>query len=301
MSTIRLVGRAVAGVAGLGAAVAAGAWVEARAFVLRRVDVPLLAPGQRDIRVLHLSDIHLMTYQRRKINFVSLLGGLRPDLVISTGDNISSAEAIDPLLDALGSLLDVPGVFVFGSNDFAEPKFRNPMGYLLGSSTASGDANPLPWWQLHDGFTAAGWTYLDNTSARLEVAGRVLDLRGAGDAHIGLDDYAAVSGPLATDADLTLGVTHAPYRRVLDAMTADGLDLIFAGHTHGGQVCLPVNRAIIDNCDLPTEQASGLSTWSAGGNTAWLHVSAGIGTSPMTPIRLFCRPSATLVRLVPKR
>ena len=300
MSTIPALGRTVAAVAGLGVGVASGAWLEARAFLLRRVEVPLLAPGQREIRVLHLSDIHLMPYQGRKRDFVSDLGGLRPDLVISTGDNVSSPEAIEPLLEALQPLLGVPGAFVLGSNDFSEPRFRNPASYLFGRSKPAGDPVPLPYWKLIDAFSSAGWVYLDNAAGRLEVAGRVVDLRGTADAHHELDDYDSVAGPLAADADLTLGVTHAPYLRVLDAMVADGLDMVFAGHTHGGQICLPVNRAIVANCDIPLRQASGLSSWSSGGQTAPLHVSAGIGTSPMAPIRLFCRPSATLLRLVPR-
>lgn len=300
MTGIRRFKQVTAAVAGLGAAVTAGAWLEARAFILRRVTVPLLPSGQREIRVLHLSDIHLMAYQRRKIDFVSRLGGLRPDLVISTGDNACSAEAMDVLVDALGPLLEVPGAFVFGSNDFSEARFRNPAAYLFSDSSPHEDPVPLPYWKVLDAFTDAGWVYLDNASGRLRVAGRVIDLRGTADAHHGIDNYASVAGPLAADADLTLGVTHAPYRRVLDAMVADGLDMVFAGHTHGGQICLPVNRAIVANCDLPLRQASGLSSWTSGGHTAPLHVSAGIGTSPMAPIRLFCRPEATLLRLVPR-
>jgi predicted MPP superfamily phosphohydrolase len=46
-------------------------------------------------------------------------------------------------------------------------------------------------------------------------------------------------GAAAPDVALTVGVTHAPYQRVLDAMTADGAGLVIAGHTHGGQLCLP--------------------------------------------------------------
>lgn len=295
----RVLSSATAAVAGLGATIAAGAWLEARAFLLRRAVVPLLAPGQREIRVLHLSDIHLMPYQGRKRDFVARLGGLRPDLVISTGDNASSADAIEPLLEALEPLLGVPGAFVLGSNDFYEPRFRNPVSYLFGRSEPQQEPTPLPYRRVVDAFEAAGWVYLDNAAGRLAVAGRVVDLRGTADAHAGLDNYASVSGPLGADADLTIGVTHAPYRRVLDAMVADGLHMVFAGHTHGGQVCLPVNRAIVANCDIPLRQASGLSTWSSGGRTAPLHVSAGIGTSPMAPIRLFCRPEATLLRLVP--
>ena len=299
MTTGRRLALATGGLIGLGSAVTAGAWVEARAFILRRVDVPVLPWGSSEIRVLHLSDIHQMPYQKRKLRFVASLGALNPDLVITTGDNISSPDAIEPLLEALAPLMTRPGAFVFGSNDFTAPSFRNPAGYLVRNSTvAANNKEPLPTWRLQDALTDAGWAYLDNASARLSVAGRTIDLRGTGDAHNKLDNYAAVSGPLAADADLSLGVTHAPYRRVLDAMTADGLQMIFAGHTHGGQVCLPVNRAIVDNCDLPLEQASGLSTWGAGAKASWLHVSAGIGTSPTAPIRLFCRPEATLLRLV---
>ena len=114
------------------------------------------------------------------------------------------------------------------------------------------------------------------------------------DPHIGRDRYADVAGPFDPDADLRLGVAHAPYRRVLDAMAADGADLILAGHTHGGQVCLPWVGALVTNCDLPRSQAKGLSGW----RESALHVSAGLGTSPYTPIRLACRPEATVLTVV---
>ena len=100
-----------------------------------------------------------------------------------------------------------------------------------------------------------------------------------------------MAGPFAPGPQLRLGVSHAPYRRVLDAMAADGADLILAGHTHGGQVCVPGLGALVTNCDLPRRQAKGLSEW----HEAALHVSAGLGTNPYTPIRLACRPEATLI------
>jgi predicted MPP superfamily phosphohydrolase len=81
-------------------------------------------------------------------------------------------------------------------------------------------------------------------------------------------------------------------------MVADGLDLVLAGHTHGGQLCVPLLGALVTNCDLPRRQAKGLSTWSARGRTAQLHVSAGLGTSPYAPVRFACRPEATLLTLV---
>jgi predicted MPP superfamily phosphohydrolase len=131
---------------------------------------------------------------------------------------------------------------------------------------------------------------------------------GVDDPHIQRDRYAAVAGPTATDVALTMGLVHAPYQRVLDAMAADGADLVLAGHTHGGQLALPVFGAIVTNCDLDRRRAKGVSRWwpgagstpssAAPSDAAYLHVSAGLGTSPYAPVRFACRPEATLLTLV---
>ena len=105
-------------------------------------------------------------------------------------------------------------------------------------------------------------------------------------------------GPVdRSTTDVSLAVTHAPYRSVLDPMAADGHDLIVAGHTHGGQVCVPFYGALVTNCDLDTARVKGLSSHTAEGRTSWLHVSAGLGTSPYAPVRFACRPEATLLTL----
>ena len=118
------------------------------------------------------------------------------------------------------------------------------------------------------------------------------------DAHVEQDHYAAVSGPIDRgECDVAIGVTHSPYHRVLDAMTRDGHDLIFTGHTHGGQICVPGYGALVTNCDLDRRRAKGLSRYLTGDREAWLHVSAGLGTSPYAPIRVACPPEATRLTL----
>src|SRR5690242_3413171 len=108
-SPLRLLGlAAVAGVAGLGYA----AGIEVRAFTVRRVDVPVLPAGHRDIRVLHVSDLHLTPGQAHKLAWIESLAGLEPDLVVNTGDNIAHPDSVQPLVDAFGRLRDLPGVFV---------------------------------------------------------------------------------------------------------------------------------------------------------------------------------------------
>ena len=118
-AALRLPLATLAGGAALGAAALTwAAGYEVRAFTLRRAEVPVLAPGQRPLRVLHLSDLHLVPDQCRKRDWVRALAGLEPDLVIDTGDNLGHREAVPAVLDALGPLLERPGGFVMGSNDY---------------------------------------------------------------------------------------------------------------------------------------------------------------------------------------
>lgn len=286
-----------AGAAGLGYA-----WCEARWFALRHVTIPVLPPGAPDLRVLHLSDLHLTPYQHRKREWLASLATLEPDLVVNTGDNIAHRESVEPLMAALGPLTEAPGVFVLGSNDYFSPTPRNPFRYLVPDDRRYTDSSALPWQHLIDRLGEGGWTELTNRHAGLTVKGVRLAFAGVDDPHLEYDDLAAVAGPAQPDADLRIGVSHAPYLRVLDQFAEDGYDLTFAGHTHGGQLCLPFKGALVTNCDLEPARAKGLHRHPAtsepgDAGSSWLHVSAGAGTSPFAVARFCCRPEATLVRL----
>jgi predicted MPP superfamily phosphohydrolase len=243
-----------------------------------------------------------MPTQERKISWVNELAQLEPDLVVTTGDNISSQASVPPLIRAYGDLLDLPGVFVFGSNDYWKPQFKNPVNYLLPpQKRRHRQREPdLPFERMRTAFTTRGWTDLNNDRATLKVNGLRLDFGGTDDAHIGRDQYEEIAGPVDPDADLSIGVTHAPYQRVLNAFVDDGYPLVLAGHTHGGQLAVPVYGSLVTNCDLDTSRVKGLSTWGHDGRQAALHVSAGLGTSPYAPVRFACRPEATLLTLVPR-
>lgn len=289
------------GAVGAGCLAYAGLY-ERNAFRLRRVEVPVLLPGARPIRVLHISDLHLTPADVARQRWVSELSGLEPDLVVDTGDNLAHRQAAPYVLRSLGRLLDVPGVYVWGSNDYYAPSFKNPLGYLVGPShQPTPRKRSLPWEDLARGFAAAGWVDLTHLRTVAEIKGSRIGFRGTDDAHLNLDHYSEVAGPVDRDAiDVAIALTHAPYRRVIDAMAYDGLDLIMAGHTHGGQVCVPGYGALVTNCDLDPRRVKGLSRHSAGGRTAWMHVSAGLGTSPYAPVRFACPPEATLLTLTPR-
>jgi predicted MPP superfamily phosphohydrolase len=306
MGFLGVAGRLVGSGGVAGAGLTAYAVWEACAYTLREASVPLLPAGHDPLRLLHLSDIHMTPAQRRKQQWLRSLADLEPDLVVSTGDNLAHRDAVPHVLEALGPLLVVPGVFVFGSNDYYSPTLKNPFGYLLPDDGRRAVLQPqLPWPDLQLAFLEAGWVDLTNRFGRVEVGSTSFAFAGVDDPHLYRDDLAAVAGPADHQADLRIGVTHAPYLRVLDQFARDGYDAILAGHTHGGQVCLPGIGALTTNCDLDTARAKGLhrhpahSTPGEAGSS-WLHVSAGIGTSPYARIRVACRPEATLLTLTPR-
>jgi predicted MPP superfamily phosphohydrolase len=265
-------------------------------FLLKEVE---LAIGlEQPMRVLHISDLHFAPGQKAKASFLSELAELKPDLVVNTGDNLGQKDAINPCLSALSPLLGFPGVFVNGSNDYRAPKFRNPLRYFQGPSEVRKVVD-LDTARFTSELTGAGWLDLNNHSGTLQLDGLKLGFMGLDDPHENLDELDSLGAQKnsLTDADLLIGVAHAPYLRVIEAFTKHDASVIFAGHTHGGQICLPGSKALVTNCDLPTEYAQGVSGWEFDGKQALLHVSGGMGCSIYAPVRLFCPPSATLLTI----
>jgi uncharacterized protein len=290
-----------------GAALAYASVIERNWFTLRRHEVPVLSPGTAPVRVLHLSDMHLTPGRHRLMSWVRSLDALDPDVVVNTGDSIAHARAVEPFLESLGPLLDRPGVFVYGSNDLYSPAPKNLLRYLWRDSSNEHRRHipDLPWAELGEGMAAAGWLDANNKRGRLKVGDLDIEVGGLHDSHTDRDRYDHITGPTDPAADLRLGVMHSPEPRNLDRFAADGYDLLLAGHTHGGQVCLPFYGALVTNCGIDRQRASGLHRHPAGEESPgqeqpWLHVSAGLGTSPWAPVRFACRPEATLLTLVPR-
>lgn len=268
---------------------------EAQAFKVRHLELPLLPADSEPVRILHISDLHITPAQTRKINWVKSLAKLEPDFVVGTGDFLAHKLAVPAVVEAMDELMDIPGAFVLGSNDYFAPTIKNPLRYFDTTRDIRADGPALPTSDLVDELTDAGWLDLNNKQSVAEINGVKFHFRGTDDPHIKKDDYASVAGPFETNT-FKFGVTHAPYRRVLESFASDNADLVLAGHTHGGQICIPFYGALVTNCDLPIGQAKGLSMF--GDSEMPLHVSAGVGTSPFAQVRIACRPEATLITLV---
>ncbi len=289
----RRAGAALGALAAAGAAcVAYGVLIERHWYRLRHDTVPVLGPGQPACTVLHLSDFHLLEHDTRRRQFLADLSEVPVDLVVVTGDILGEPRALDAALESLSRFRPHLGaVAVLGSNDYYAPRPRSYLSYFRRGRVKRLPRGYNPWRELVEGLERMGWLVLANQRGRLGD----LELAGMSDPHIRLDDLTVAAPPNGDPSRLRIGVVHSPYQRNLNAFERSGYQLVLAGHTHGGQVCLPGVGALVTNCDLPRERVRGLSRWGS----AWLHVSAGLGTSKYAPFRFACRPEATLLTLVP--
>ncbi|NRD08593.1 metallophosphoesterase [Rathayibacter agropyri] len=300
---------ALATVAAVGTAAAAwGIGVERTLFTVRRTTFPVLPAGAEPVRILHVSDLHMAPWQTKKQDWIRSLLALAPDIVIDTGDNLGHRDGILGIRRALEPFAGIPGAFVNGSNDYFRPRVKNPLRYFRSPSVLPESREPdLDVEGLLGFFTGGlGWGDLNNRAESVTVKGSRIEFFGVDDPHVGLDRIDLVAGAVddlraAADgaADVSIGVAHAPYQRILDDFVARGADVVLAGHTHGGQVRVPGFGALVTNCDIPRDKVAGSTTWDTGLRRSYLNVSAGVGTSIFAPVRFACRPEVTLVTLTP--
>lgn len=288
-------------VGALGAAAAAGLFygsvIERNWFTLRRFDVPVLAPGSDPIRLLHVSDLHITPPQKRKHAWIGGLAALDPDVVINTGDTLSSRDGIPAVMRALEPLYGFPGAFVPGNNDYYVPTPKNPIKYFKKSEPRP-KGPPLPWPQMARAMSSTGWLDLTHRREKIEIRSSPVALAGTDDPHLSKARYELIAGPADRQAVVRIGVIHSPEPYLLQSFADDGYDLVLAGHTHGGQVRVPFGPAIVTNCGIDVRRARWLHQWDP---HMWFHVCAGLGTNPYMPVRFACRPEASLLTLVPRQ
>jgi uncharacterized protein len=248
----------------------------------------------QELTVLHISDTHLRLGQKKLIDFLEGLParvGTTPDLVVATGDFIENNSGIEPAITMLARLEAKLGRFyVLGSHDYYQSTRPGFARYVTGARPKP-KAPRADTEALEQGLQEKGWTSLTNRSVTVDHPGGKIRMSGVDDPYIHrhkTDHIERVRGEA-----LALALVHAP--DVVSEWALAGFDVIFGGHTHGGQMRPPLLGAIVTNCTLPTGLASGLNRVGK----SWLHVSPGLGTSHFAPIRLNCRPEVTLLRITP--
>jgi uncharacterized protein len=270
-------------------AFAYGVLVERRWYRVGRYRLDILPAGASALTVLHLSDLHLLDGDERASRFIASLP--KADVAVVTGDIVGEPKAVEYTARALRPVRGkLASLFVLGSNDLYAPRPLNWFRYFRHGvrhrriPMRKGRAGELV--RLLEG---DGWVHLKNRKYDRRTDGLRLEVVGLDDPHIHRADIR-----VATRTDpgaFGLAVVHSP--DPAPELAALGYDLVVAGHTHGGQVRLPLTGALVTNSSFPTRLARGLMRFGH----AYVHVSPGLGTSKYAPFRFLCRPEATLLEL----
>ncbi len=305
--------RRAAGVVALGAATGAaslayGYFLEPRWLRTRRlqVDIPTLPDYLDGLTILHLSDLHYRRGHRISTSLLRRTGDwardMRPDLVCYTGDFIETDADIDACLDLLGPVHGTYGTLaVFGNHDYSR-KLDRPEPRTERYKVVVAEILAAPWKQIQSRDPVAntmeriaialcqhGISLLQNTSTVLDIAGGSLCIVGVDDPHQDRDDLSRALRCVPRDMPVLM-LAHS-YDIVPDLLRTAPPMLLLAGHTHGGQVRLPLLPPILTHTRVQLKDARGLIP-----DVGFpLHVSPGIGSS--IPFRFGCRPEATVLRL----
>ena len=249
--------------------------------------------GAQGITILHISDLHFRQHEEKKLRFLRSLAEHPVDFVFITGDLTEDDGGHEDCIAALRGLKGRYGTYaVLGSHDYHKHRLRDVLKhFLIRGNRSAVLKNSVD--RLVAGLREAGIRVLKNENQQVDVNGDRFRIVGLEDPYLRKHDMqAAVDGIQVGEFKIML--VHTP--EIVEEASAVGMNLVLAGHTHGGQVRLPVIGALVTHCGLPAQYAAG--TFTLGRTT--FHINNGVGCGKFTGIRFLCRPEATLLTIVGK-
>jgi predicted MPP superfamily phosphohydrolase len=217
--------------------------------------------------ILHLSDLHTDMNETAMERLAKLLQKLRYDLCVLTGDYRGKTFGpIDSCLAGMARLRDA---------------LAAPVYAVLGNHDSV---------RMVPELEAMGIRMLLNESVTIERARQRIHLAGVDDAHFYRVDNIEKAASEVPHEAFSILLSHTPeiYRQAAHA----DFDLLLAGHTHGGQICLPGGIPITLDAVLP--RSFGVGPWTYANMAGY--TSAGAGSS-VVPVRFNCPPEVTIHRL----
>jgi uncharacterized protein len=232
-----------------------------------RVTSPDLPEAFEGFTILQLSDLHAEMSAPAMDRVAELLGGIEYDICVLTGD--FRAKTFGPYADALA-----------GTAGIAE-RVKGPVFGVLGNHDTV---------RMVPELEQMGIRMLLNESVPVERGGARIHLAGIDDAHFyRMDNIEKAAHGIPLDA-FSILISHTPeiYRQAAHA----DFNLLLAGHTHGGQICLPGGIPITLDSVLPRSMGAG--RWHYHGMVGYTSVGAGVS---IVPVRFCCPPEITLHHL----
>lgn len=230
-------------------------------------------------RIAQVSDLHNTEIGEDNEKLLSMLKGATPDIIVITGD----------MIDCRKTNIEV-------ALDFAEEAVKiAPCYYISGNHEAYVDEYEM----FKSSLTELGVTVLDDAKTEIELSGEKITLIGVGDPSFSWTDNETLikeklDNLLSEDDGYTILLSHRP--ELFEIYVEKGIDLVFTGHAHGGQVVIPfIGGVAAPNQGLFPKYDTGIYT---DGDTNML-VSRGVGNS-LFPFRVNNRPEVILVELATK-
>ena len=247
--------------------------LEPRWLQLRRARIHLrrLPPALEGLRIALLTDLHVGEYARPSLvrRAVRMAMAERPDMVAVAGDIAADASSLRATLDELAALAAPLGVYIVpGNHDYGDVG----IGIWKEAVAEHPDLRDL----------TNRWVMREVGAARLCIAG--VDDYGEGSPHVAL--------PPPDERDLTVLLAHNPDQAERCRRRWDDIDLIVSGHTHAGQVRLPLIGALVSSAEHPELYEEGVRRrpWTQ------VYTSRGIGTTGV-PFRFLARPEVAVLEL----
>lgn len=264
-------------------------FVEPHWYHLRRIKLKGRKKLHKSITILHLSDIHFQKKEGAKKHFFQKLSMLNPDLLFLTGDIIENDDGIDTAVQLISGIRSRYGAFfVPGNHEYYDYHWLDTLRYYLRLGNTAAVRNQFDLFVSK--LAQIGVKTLVNQSVKLEVHGNHVWIGGTDDPVTQKVDFnAALSGMGPQTFNILL--TH--HLDSLLKLHHHGIDIVFAGHTHGGQVQIPFLGPLICETKLPRRYVDGLHEYK--GMTTF--VSRGVGTGRLLKPRFACRPEAVFFEL----
>ncbi len=256
--------------------------------------------GLDGLRLLHISDLHLRGEKKKIERHIKKLSLLSFDLLFITGDVIDSNKGIRPLCRYLKMLKPRYGAwFVLGNHD----EFSLDLRHLFAFHRFKGRVKNNNLDLLFKSLKNINIKVLLNQSEEIKINNSSIRITGI-KIPFGID-RTRPNTPFykeklkeiemlfskQNESQFSIVLTHLP--DMVDIIKNIKADLYLAGHTHGGQIRLPIMGPIFAFSKLQKKYNKGLFKLKDG----YLNVSAGMGQSRETPVRFMCPPEATLITL----
>jgi len=234
------------------------------------ISTPKLPSDAKPIRIVHISDLHCNAAPGMEARLPEEIAALKPDIICFTGDALNDPAGLENLQTCMTELVAIAPTFAVWGNWEHYERFEGC-----------------------DFYKGTGVQVLHDRSRRITVRGQSINLLGIQhqrDLARGL--RRALAG--VDTSDPTVLLCHLP--SIILALPETGVDLCLSGHTHGGQIALPVYGALITL--TPTGKRFERGLYEFGGSA--LYVSRGIGMEEVMQMRFFARPEVTLIELAPE-